>query len=63
MSLLIPKQGTLERVLLDALMQGPVTYLDLVETGITEENIDQIIQNLRHGMFEAENDNETRFDA
>ena len=58
--MLIPKTGTLERVMIEKLMinKDGVTYLDFVGTGITEENIDQIAKNLRNGMFEAENDNE-----
>lgn len=62
--MLMPKKGTLERVMLDKMMTGAhVSYLDFVGTGITEENIDQIAQNLRNGMFEAENDFELRGDA
>ncbi len=63
--LLMPKEGTLERVLFDAMLYSEtgVTFLDLVGTGITEENIEQVIQNIRTGMFEAENDNELRADA
>lgn len=63
--MLMPKEGTLERVLVDAMLasdQG-VTFLDLVGTGITEANIDQVAQNLRTGMFEAENDHKLRTDA
>ncbi len=59
--MLIPKIGTLERIFLDGAIaadqQGRgVTYLDFVGTGITEENIDQIVQNLRTNMFESEQD-------
>ncbi len=61
--MLIPKEGTLERLLLEKAIDGPVTYLDFVGTGITEENIDQIVQNLRNGMFEAENDFILKADA
>ena len=63
--LLMPAPGTLERVFLDALMNSPkgVTFLDLVGTGITEENIEQIAQNLRNGMFVAENDDTLSLDA
>lgn len=65
MSNLMPIEGTLERVLLDALAthQEGVTFMDLVGTGITEANIDQVAENLRHGMFVAENDNKLRHDA
>ena len=69
--MLIPKIGTLERVILEKLVEkmdlpypeNGVTFMDFIETGITEENIDQIINNLRNGMFDAENDNELRADA
>lgn len=69
MGLLIPKEGTLERLFLetiaeaDANGQRGVTFLDFVGTGITEESIDQVVQNLRNGMFEAENDHELKVDA
>ncbi len=63
---MIPKNGTLERVMLEALMNAKegegVCFLDLVGTGITEENIDQIVQNLRSGMFESEFDDELEKD-
>ena len=63
--MLMPKQGTLERLVLEKLEASTtgVTYLDFVGTGATEANIDQIVQNLRNGMFEAENDNELKVDA
>lgn len=63
--MLIPKAGTLERIVLDKLRENPggVTFLDFVGTGVTEENIDQIVQNLRAGMFEADNDDEVKFDS
>lgn len=62
---LIPKLGTLERLMLEKLYDSPngVTYLDFVGTGITAENIDQIAQNLRTGVYVAENDDELKFDA
>ena len=65
MTFLMPKNGTLERMLVDAMLASEegVTYLDLAGTGITEDNIEQVAQNLRNGMFEAENDNELRIDA
>ena len=63
--MLMPKQGTLERLVLEKLeaSKSGVTCLDFVGTGVTEANIDQIVQNLRNGMFEAENDNELKVDA
>lgn len=61
---MMPKRGTLERVLLDAMVDKPggVTFLDLIGTGITEENIDQIANNLRNGMFESESEDAIKFD-
>lgn len=63
--MLIPKDGTLERLMLEKLIDKPkgVTFMDFVGTGITKDNIDQIAQNLRHGMFEAQNDDELKEDA
>ena len=65
--LLMPAVGTLERVFVEALIKCKegegVSFLELVGTGITEENIDQIAQNLRTGMFIAENDDELSLDA
>lgn len=64
-NLLMPAAGTLERVLLEAMLKNEngVTFFDLEGTGITEQNIDQIANNLRNGMFIAENDDELRADA
>jgi hypothetical protein len=62
--LLWPINGTLERVMLDAMLYSDgVTFLDLIGTGITEENIEQVVENLRTGMFIAENDNKLEHDA
>lgn len=50
-----PKNGTLERILLEALLNSDgtgVTYLDFVGSGITEENIETIAENLRSGRYE-----------
>jgi len=62
---LIPKAGTLELVMLKKLMEseGGVSFLDFVGTGITEYNIDQIAENLRHGMYESDDDNLLKEDA
>ena len=51
--------------MLEKMLENPegVTFLDLVGTGITEENIDQIAQNLRNGMFESEDDVRLKGDA
>ena len=66
----IPVAGTLERTFLDRAIEldddgkgRGVTYLDFVGTGITEENIDQVVSNLRNCMFIAENDHELKEDA
>jgi len=63
--MMIPKIGTLERLLFDKLIvsESGVTFFDFVGTGITEENIDQIAQNLRHGIYEGEMDSKIKFDA
>lgn len=68
--MLIPVAGTLERTFLDRAIEldddgkgRGVTYLDFVGTGITEENIDQVVSNLRNCMFIAENDHEIKEDA
>ena len=60
----MPKEGTLERLMIDRMMESEVgvTYLDFVGTGITEDNIDQIAQNLRTGMYEMEDDELVRKD-
>ena len=68
--MLIPIAGSLERIFLERIVEldndgkgRGVTYLDFIGTGITEENIDQVAQNLRNNMFIAENDHELRMDA
>ena len=60
-----PVEGSLERILLDAIVDSEhgVTFLDLVGTGITEENIEQIAENLRNGMFVSEQDDQLGMDA
>jgi len=67
---LIPIAGSLERIFLERIVEldndgkgRGVTYLDFIGTGITEENIDQVAQNLRNNMFIAENDHELKVDA
>ena len=61
----MPKIGTLERVMIDKMLSQTevVTFLDFVGTGITEDNIDQIVQNLRNGMYESEDDHKLKEDA
>ena len=68
--MLTPIAGSLERIFLERIVEldndgkgRSVTYLDFIGTGITEENIDQVAQNLRNNMFIAENDHELRVDA
>ena len=62
----MPKAGTLERLVLERLIENGaagVTYMDFIGTGVTEGNIDQIVQNLRTGMYESEGDDSLRFDS
>lgn len=61
----MPKKGTLERIMVEKMLEQPegVTFLDFVGTGITEDNIDQIAQNLRNAMYEAEDDHTLKEDA
>ncbi len=62
----MPKHGTAERLMLDKMVElhpRGVTFLDFVGTGINEDNIDQVAQNLRNAMYEAENDHELKEDA
>ena len=56
---MIPKKGTLERLLLDKLLvsNGGVSFLDFVGSDITKDNIEQVAKNLRNGMYESEYDN------
>lgn len=62
-----PKQGTIERTVLDALQSAGdagVTFLDFPpEVGMTDELLAEVIQRLRHGIYESENDDEFKFDA
>jgi hypothetical protein len=63
---LFPKQGTLERVLIDKMIErepNGVSHLDFIGTGITEDNIDQIVSNLSNGMYESEDDHLLKEDA
>lgn len=54
----MPKEGTLEYLFLMKAMEKPegqgVSYLDFIGTGITEENIDQIANNLTTGFYESD---------
>ena len=63
--MMIPKKGTLERLMLEKLWDSKdgVTFLDFVGTGITQDNIDQIVKNLQTGIFESEMDSEIGYDA
>lgn len=62
---MIPAEGTLERIVFDKLVESEtgVTYLDFIGTGVTLENIDQIVQNLRNGMYVSEDDSFLKEDA
>jgi hypothetical protein len=62
----MPKKGSLERIVLEKLMdnkKGGVSYYDFVGIGIKEQNIEKIIDNLRYGMYESDNDDEVKFDS
>jgi hypothetical protein len=50
------KEGTLEHILLTKMVEKnePVCFLDFVGTGITKENIDQIVNNLQNGLYETD---------
>lgn len=55
----IPKEGTIERIVLDKLQEAGeegVTHFDFVDPAISEERLAQAIENLKNGMFEAEDD-------
>ena len=64
----LPKPGSLEAIFLSKAIEAAkrgegVTFLDFVGTGITEENIDQVVQNLRNGMYESDIDGSLKEDA
>jgi hypothetical protein len=64
---LIPVEGTVERSLFDLLLLGssegvPVACL-AEELGVDAEAVLRAFNNLRLGMFEAENDYELSYDA
>jgi hypothetical protein len=64
--MLIPKRGSLERIVLGKLQEqegAGVTHLDFIGTSVTEENLPGIIENLKTGMFEAENDGAMKVDG
>ena len=62
-----PKIGTLESLVLAMMLKAPggVSYLDFPEGHElhNEERLDEIVRNLRNGMFEVEDDNTLRFDS
>jgi hypothetical protein len=63
----LPKIGTLESIVLAKLMQNPegVTYLDFPKDSQlhNEKKLDEIICNLRTGMYESDDDNLLKFDS
>lgn len=64
--MLVPKQGTLERIVLKKLIERDgqaIDYTDFIGTGITEENLGQLVENLQTGMFEAEADKDLKVDG
>jgi hypothetical protein len=61
-----PNVGTLERAVLEKLTQlpGGVTFLDFPqELGMTDEKLEEVIGNLRTGMYPSEQDGELRLDS
>lgn len=53
----LPKQGTIERIVLDKLMDAGddgITYLDFTDPPISEERLTEVIVNLQSGMFDME---------
>lgn len=65
--MLTPVKGSLERLVLERLVDAGakgVTYLDFApDSGVTEENLDQIVDNLQNNMFVAEQDAQLKIDA
>jgi len=65
--MLTPIKGSLERLVLERLVDAGskgVTYLDFpVDSGVTDSNLDQIVDNLKNNMFVAEQDAQLRIDA
>lgn len=61
----LPQVGTLERIVLDKMLEKPegVTFLDFVGTGVTEANIDGIVKNLMTGIYVGEADGTLKEDA
>jgi hypothetical protein len=60
-----PKEGSLERIFLEKIAnsENGVTFLDFVGTGITEDNIDQIVRNLEYGLYATEDDDKIQKDS
>ena len=63
----IPKEGTIERIVLEKLVEKGeegVTIFDFPDNPkITEESLEQAVNNLRSNMFESETDNLIKFDS
>lgn len=63
----LPKVGSLESIVLAKMITIPegITYLDFPEDSELHnpEKLDEIVCNLRSGMYEAEDDSLTRFDS
>lgn len=62
-----PKAGTIERIVLDALIAaGPagLNYLEFPpELGLTPDSLDAVIVRLRNGIYEAESDEDIKLDS
>ena len=55
----IPKQGTGERMVLDKLEEAGeegITHFDFTDPPISEGRLAQAVENLKNGMFEAEDE-------
>lgn len=64
--MIIPKLGTIERIVLDKLLVSTdgVSFFDFDPVlGITDEILAEVVERLRHGIFESEFDDEIKFDA
>lgn len=63
--MIYPKEGTLEALVLAKLLTGKSITIDDFEDHpeVTEESLDQAVNNLMNGMFESDSDNTVKFDA
>ncbi len=63
----LPKIGSLESIVLAKMIELPegITYLDFAEGSELNnpEKLEEIVNNLRNGMFESDEDNQVKFDS